>query len=69
MSRVIRPPDRHVHDLPDPFREKSGTLAECGECGQWFVRRERYVGFGFDDVWCRVSWWNFTLRRRIRRAS
>lgn len=65
--RIIRPPDQHHHDLPSAYAEPAGTLVECPGCNRWFVRGETYVGFGYDQIWCRVSWFNFILRRKIAR--
>lgn len=61
--------------LPFPIPVEHGTLWECPDCGTWWVARPNpmhgrgiyFAGGGL--VWDQVCWFNWGLRRRIRRQS
>ena len=66
--KVIEPVVPTPCRLPEADRYRDGTLAQCEDCGRWWVKWTDYT-YWAAPAWRQVRWWNFAARRRIREAG
>lgn len=75
MTTVIPPADHH--DCALPWKSSgfgttgvlTGTLARCDVCGQWWHSAPCFESYGPTDVWRKVRWYHWRLRRRARHEA
>jgi hypothetical protein len=72
MSALIRPADKG-HECALPWRttgygstgEPEGTLVRCDDCGQWWFCAPCYESLGPTEIWRKVRWFHWRLRRHV----